>query len=59
MGLVYLHVFLKALRGDAVRPLGVTDDPLLAVWKQFRGRSEEYQVRYGQYGANHPDAGRN
>jgi len=55
--IIYLHVFLEAIGGDAVRPLGVAYDPLVAVGKQFRVRGEEYQVRYGQYGAHHPDAG--
>lgn len=54
--LLYLHVFLKALRGDAVGPLAVTDDPLFAVRKLFGVRGEKYQIRYGQYGAGHPNA---
>lgn len=54
-----LHVFLEALGSDAVGPLGVADDSLLAVGKPFGVRGEEYQVRYGQYRAHHPDAGGN
>jgi len=30
---------------------------LPTVWKPFRVRGEEYQVRYGQYRAHHPYAG--
>lgn len=53
----YLHVFLKALHGDAVGPLGVADNSLSAVRKSFRVRCEKYQVRYRQYCSHHPDAG--
>lgn len=54
-----LHVFLETLGGDAIGPLGVADNSLLAVGKPLCIRSKKYQVRYGQYCAHHPDAGGN
>lgn len=53
---VYSQVFQKTVRGDSVGPLGVTDNAFLAVGKLFCVSSEEYQIRYGQYRAHHPNA---
>lgn len=47
---------MKTLHGDAVGPLGVADDSLLAIGKRFCVRGKEYQVRDRKYGTNHPDA---
>lgn len=53
---LYSQVFQKAFSGDTVGPLGVTDDAFLAVGKPFCEGGEEYQIRYGQYRAHHPNA---
>lgn len=56
IAILYLHVFLEAFGGYAVRPLGVANHSFFAVRKRFRVRGEEYQVRYGEYGADHPNS---